>query len=63
MKMLKRHLTVANVLAAMALFVALSGVAYAATLGKNQVKAKNIATEAVTTAEARSGAPSLRRAS
>lgn len=33
----------------MALFVALSGVAYAAkTLGKNQVKAKNIAKEAVT---------------
>jgi len=46
---LKRHLTVANVLSCMALFVALSGVAYAAnTLKKNQVKAKNIAKEAVT---------------
>lgn len=46
---MKRHLTVANVLSGMALFVALSGVAYAAkTLGKNQVKANNIAKEAVT---------------
>ncbi len=54
--MLKRHLTVANVLSCMALFVALSGVAYAATLGKNQVKAKNIAKEAVTTPKLKQGA-------
>lgn len=49
MKRLKQHLTVANVLSCMALFVALSGAAYAAnTLKKNQVKATNIAKEAVT---------------
>jgi hypothetical protein len=61
--MLKRHLTVANALSCMALFVALSGVAYAATLGKNQVKAKNIASEAVTTPKLKRGAvtsPKLR---
>jgi hypothetical protein len=53
---LKRHLTVANALSCMALFVALSGVAYAATLGKNQVKAKNIAKEAVTSKKLKRGA-------
>jgi hypothetical protein len=47
---LRKHLSVANVISCMALFVALSGVAVAAkaTLTKNQVKAKNIAKEAVT---------------
>ena len=37
MKQLKKHLTVANVISCIALFVALSGAAYAATttLGKN----------------------------
>lgn len=49
MKNLKRHLNVANVLSAMALFVALSGVTYAATAAKNSVKAKSIAKGAVTT--------------
>lgn len=50
MKNLKRHLNVANVLSAMALFVALSGVTYAATTAaKNSVKAKSIAKGAVTT--------------
>lgn len=39
----------ANVLSCLALFMALSGVAYAATLGKNAVKTKNIANGAVTT--------------
>ena len=39
-KNLKRHLNVANVLSAMALFVALSGVTYAATAAKNWVKAE-----------------------
>jgi len=48
-KNLKRHLNVANVLSAMALFVALSGVTYAATAAKNSVKAKSIAKGAVTT--------------
>ncbi len=45
---LKRHLSVANVLSCLALFMALSGAAYAATLGKNAVKTKNIANGAVT---------------
>lgn len=57
MNRLKQHLTVANVLSCMALFVALSGVAYAAkaTLAKNQVKAKNIAKEAVTAPKLKNG--------
>jgi hypothetical protein len=46
---LKQHLTVANVLSCMALFVALGGVAYAAgKIGPGAVKATNIAKEAVT---------------
>ena len=49
MKNLNRHLNVANVLSAMALFVALSGVTYAATAAKNTVKTKSIAKGAVTT--------------
>lgn len=50
MKTLKRHLTVANVLSCIALFVALSATAVAATkLSAGQVKAVNIANEAVTT--------------
>lgn len=49
MNSLKRHLTVANVLSCIALFVALSATAVAATkLGTGQVKAVNIANEAVT---------------
>jgi hypothetical protein len=45
----KRHLSVANVLSFTALFVALAGSAYAATkLGPGQVKAVNIASQAVT---------------
>lgn len=49
MKTLKRHLTVANVLSLTALFVALAGTAYAAgKLGPGQVKAVNIASQAVT---------------
>jgi hypothetical protein len=48
-KILKRHLTVANVLSVTALFVALAGSAYAATkLGPGQVKSVNIASQAVT---------------
>ncbi|HET7444329.1 MAG TPA: hypothetical protein VFJ57_06695 [Solirubrobacterales bacterium] len=49
MKILKRHLTVANVLSCTALFVALAGTAYAATkLGPGQVRTVNIASQAVT---------------
>jgi hypothetical protein len=48
-KTFKRHLTVANVLSCIALFVALSATAVAATkLGTGQVKAVNIASQAVT---------------
>ena len=44
MKAFKRHLTVANVLSCIALFVALSATAVAATkLSTGQVKAVNIA--------------------
>jgi trimeric autotransporter adhesin len=56
-KLLKRHLSVANVLSCIALFVALSGAAYAATaVTKNSVKAKSIAKGAVTTPKLRNGA-------
>lgn len=48
MNTLKRHLTVANVLSLIAIFVALSATAVAATkLGPGQVKEVNIANEAV----------------
>jgi hypothetical protein len=64
MKQLRKHLTVANVLSCIALFVALSGAAYAATTAaKNSVKAKSIAKGAVTTPKLRNGAvtnPKLR---
>lgn len=49
MNSLKRHLTVANVLSVVAIFIALSATAVAATkLTAGQVKAVNIANEAVT---------------
>jgi hypothetical protein len=49
---LKRHLSVANILSCMALFIALGGTAYAAVkLKPNQVKAVNIAKQAVTNAK------------
>lgn len=52
MNTLKRHLTVANVLSITALFVALGGTAFAAVqLKPNQVKAVNIARQAVTNAK------------
>lgn len=52
MKTLKRHLSVANVLSCIALFVALGGTAFAAVkLKPNQVKAVNIARQAVTNAK------------
>jgi hypothetical protein len=47
--MLRRHLSVANVLSCLALFVALGGAAYAAVrIPPNAVKARNIANQAVT---------------
>jgi hypothetical protein len=53
---LKRHLNAANVLSAIALFMALGGVTYAATAAKNSVKAKSIAKQAVTTPKLKNGA-------
>lgn len=52
MKTFKRHLSVANVLSCVALFVALGGTAFAAMkLQPGQVKAVNIAKQAVTNAK------------
>lgn len=48
MNQLRRHLSVANVLSGIALFVALSGAAYAAALAPKSVKTKNLANGAVT---------------
>jgi hypothetical protein len=49
---LKRHLSVANALSCIALFVALGGAAYASgKIGPGQVKAVNIASQAVTNAK------------
>jgi hypothetical protein len=58
LKQLKRHLTVANVLSCMALFMALSGAAYAATamLPKKSVKTTHLANGSVTTLKLRGGA-------
>ena len=57
MNHLKRHLSVANVISCIALFVALSGATYAATtVSKNSVKAKSIAKGAVTKPKLRNGA-------
>lgn len=56
MKILKRHLSVANVLSLTALFVALAGSAYAAgKIGPGAVKSQNIAKEAVTNQKLRNG--------
>jgi trimeric autotransporter adhesin len=63
-KYLKRHLSVANLISCIALFVALSSVAYAATnLTNRSVKTRHIANGAVTTPKLRGGAvttPKLR---
>jgi hypothetical protein len=58
MKHLKRQLTPANVLSCVALFVALSGAAYAATaaLPKKSVKTRHLAKGVVTTQKLRNGA-------
>jgi trimeric autotransporter adhesin len=58
MKLLRKHLSVANVLSCIALFVALGGAAYAttATLGRKSVKTRNLANGSVTTLKLRGGA-------
>jgi hypothetical protein len=58
MRHLKRQLTPANVLSCVALFVALSGAAYAATaaLPKKSVKTRHLAKGLVTTQKLRNGA-------
>ncbi|HEY5816256.1 MAG TPA: hypothetical protein VIS95_07940 [Solirubrobacterales bacterium] len=58
MKQLRKHLNVANVISCIALFVALSGAAYAAkaTLGNKAVKTRNLANGSVSTLKLRSGA-------
>jgi hypothetical protein len=64
--LLKRHLTVANLLSCLALFVALSGIAYAATtVGKKSIKAQHLANGSVTAQKIRREAvttPKLRNA-
>lgn len=56
MKRLSKHLSFANLISCIALFVALSGAAYAATtLGKKSVKTENLANGSVTTLKLRGG--------
>jgi hypothetical protein len=54
---MSKHLTFANAISCVALFVALSGAAYAATttLGKKSVKTQNLANGSVTTLKLRGG--------
>jgi hypothetical protein len=47
LKAVRAHLRFANVASALALFIALGGSAYALSLGKNDVRSKNIAPRAV----------------
>lgn len=58
MKHLSTHLTFANAISCIALFVALSGAAYAAqaTIGKKAVKTQNLANGSVTTLKLKGGA-------
>lgn len=57
MKHLSKHLSFANAISCVALFIALSGAAYAATttLGKKAVKTQNLANGSVTTLKLRGG--------
>jgi hypothetical protein len=57
LKQLSKHLTFANAISCIALFVALSGAAYAATttLGKKSVKTQNLANGSVTTLKLKGG--------
>jgi hypothetical protein len=58
MKQLSKHLNFANAISCLALFVALSGAAYAAkaTLGNKAVKTRNLANGSVNTLKLRNGA-------
>ena len=58
MKQLSKHLTFANAISCIALFIALSGAAYAAkaTIGNKAVKTRNLANGSVNTLKLRSGA-------
>jgi hypothetical protein len=58
LKQLSKHLNFANVISCIALFVALSGAAYAAkaTLGNKSVKTRNLANGSVNTLKLRNGA-------
>ncbi len=56
MDKIRRHLSVANVVSVIALFVALSGVTYAASDAKNSVKTMSIARGAVTTPKLKNNA-------
>jgi hypothetical protein len=58
LKQLSKHLNFANVISCIALFVALSGAAYAAktTLGNKAVKTRNLANGSVNTLKLRNGA-------
>jgi hypothetical protein len=56
MRYIRSKLTFANVIALLALFVALGGSAYAIHLGKNAVKTRNIKNSAVTEAKLAPGA-------
>ena len=57
MKKLKRHLSFANAMSCLALFMAMSGVAFAAShVTRNSVKAQHLKKGAVTTAKLRNGA-------
>lgn len=64
MSVLRRHLTYANVMATLALFVALTGGAYAvATLPKNSVGTKQLRKQAVTSAKIKRGSVAADRLS
>jgi hypothetical protein len=52
----KKHLNPSTVIACIALFVALAGTAFAAGLGRNAVRTRNIANNAVTTPKLRNNA-------
>lgn len=63
MRFIRSKLTFANVIALLALFVALGGSAYAIHLGKNAVKTKNIKDGAVTESKLAGGAVSAAKLS
>jgi hypothetical protein len=56
MRTMREHLSYANIMATVAVFLALGGSAYAVSLGKNAVRSKNIAKGAVKTSDIAKGA-------